>query len=70
MIARTRRRLLQAAVALREHGTLPPGVQDPQVMWEARSGAFDAAPGVDWLQAYREQLAGATRVVSSPCGGD
>jgi hypothetical protein len=25
---------------------------------------------VDWLQAYREQLAGATRVVSSPCGGD
>ena len=31
MIIRTRRRLINAAIALRDHGTVPPGVDDPQV---------------------------------------
>ncbi len=66
MIARTRRRLLQAAIALREKGTDPPGAQNPQVMWDARSGAFHAETGVDWLQAYRDHLARASRVIPSP----
>lgn len=68
MVARTRRRLLQAALALREAGELPPGVQDPQVMWEARSGSFHAEPGVDWMQAYRDNLARAQRVCPQPWG--
>ena len=66
MVARTRRRLLQAAIALREHGTPPPGIEQPQVMWEARSGSFHADAGVDWLQAYRDNLARAERVIGAP----
>ncbi|HEX7891091.1 MAG TPA: Rieske 2Fe-2S domain-containing protein [Ramlibacter sp.] len=62
MVARTRRRVLKAAVALRQEGTLPPGVSDPQVMWEARSGSFHTPGEADWQQAYREKLREATRV--------
>jgi hypothetical protein len=62
MVARTRRRVLQAALALRQDGTLPPGVRDPEVMWEARSGAFHTPPEADWQQAYRENLKDAVRV--------
>jgi hypothetical protein len=40
MIARTRRRLLIAARALRDKNTLPPGVEDPEVFRGARSGFF------------------------------
>jgi phenylpropionate dioxygenase-like ring-hydroxylating dioxygenase large terminal subunit len=62
MVARTRRRLLKAAVALRDHGTLPPGVRDPEVMWGARSGSFHTALSKDWQQAYSERLDKAMRV--------
>jgi len=62
MVARTRRRVLKAALALRQEGTLPPGVVDPEVMWGARSGSFHTPAGVDWQQAYRERLQAATRV--------
>ncbi|HYF17818.1 MAG TPA: Rieske 2Fe-2S domain-containing protein [Ramlibacter sp.] len=62
MVVRTRRRVLGAALALRDEGKLPPGLEDPEVMWEARSGSFHTPPDVDWQQAYREQLAAATRV--------
>jgi phthalate 4,5-dioxygenase len=62
MVARTRRRALRAALALRENGTLPPGVADPEVMWDARSGSFHTPPDSDWLQAYREKLREAMRV--------
>jgi hypothetical protein len=62
MVARTRRRVLKAAQALRQEGTLPPGVEDPEVMWGARSGSFHTPAGKDWQEAYRENLAKATRV--------
>nr|WP_205964553.1 Rieske 2Fe-2S domain-containing protein [Ramlibacter agri] len=62
MVVRTRRRVLKAAQALREQGTLPPGVRDPQVMWDARSGSFHTPAAADWQQAYREQLQAAIRV--------
>ncbi|HET8746783.1 MAG TPA: Rieske 2Fe-2S domain-containing protein [Ramlibacter sp.] len=62
MVARTRRRVLKAALALRQEGTLPPGVADPEVMWGARSGSFHTPAGVDWQQAYREKLQAAMRV--------
>jgi phthalate 4,5-dioxygenase oxygenase subunit len=62
MVARTRRRVLRAAQALRESGTLPPGVSNPEVMWRARSGSFHTPAEMDWQAAYEENLAKAVRV--------
>ena len=42
MIARTRRRLLTVARAFAENGTVPPGVDDAEVFWNARAGSFYA----------------------------
>ena len=39
MIARTRRRLVHAARALREKGTVPPAVDNPEVFLRARSAS-------------------------------
>jgi hypothetical protein len=61
MIARTRRRLLTVARALAENGTVPPGVDDAEVFWNARAGSFYADDRTDWLDAYREQLKAAIR---------
>ena len=66
MIARTRRRLLRAAIALRDKQVDPPGSQDPLVMWDARSGSFHAHADVAWLDAYRDHLARAQRVTPRP----
>jgi phenylpropionate dioxygenase-like ring-hydroxylating dioxygenase large terminal subunit len=49
MIIRTRQRLLRAAVALREQGTVPPGVDDPQV-YGVRTGSVVLPRDVDWLE--------------------
>jgi hypothetical protein len=60
MITRTRRRLLRAARALHETGTLPPGVEDPDVYRGARSGYFlnpDSQSG--WQEVYAATLASA-----------
>ena len=65
MIARTRRRVLQAARALRDHGTPPPGVDTPEVFLESRSGYFLTEPDADWLEVYAQQVAACTR----PAGG-
>ena len=62
MVARTRRRLLRAALALRDEGTLPPGVEKPEVMWRARSGSFLSAADAHWQQSYEDNLAKAVRV--------
>lgn len=61
MIARTRRRLLMAARAWRDKGSLPPGSDDPSLYLGARSGSFlhDAAASLD--EAYQAQLASAVR---------
>jgi phthalate 4,5-dioxygenase len=61
MIARTRRRLLTAARALAKKRTVPPGVDDPEILWKARSGSFYADETIDWLDAYEEQLRTAMR---------
>jgi phthalate 4,5-dioxygenase oxygenase subunit len=47
MIARTRRRAIDAARALRDHGVVPPGVNDPAVHLGSRSGFFHAPADVD-----------------------
>jgi len=55
MITRTRRRLLLAARALRDYGTVPPGVDAPEVYARARSGE-SVMQGEDWQKVYEERL--------------
>ena len=50
MIIRTRRRLLAAATALAEHGTLPPGADDPRA-YRVRAGSIFLSDGTDWVEA-------------------
>jgi phthalate 4,5-dioxygenase len=56
MIVMTRRRLLDAARALRDNGTAPPLVHDPDTAGSARSGDLIAPEGQPWLEAYQETL--------------
>ena len=56
MIVRTRNRLRDAAVALAEDGTVPPGVDDPETYLRARSGDFAADAETDWQDEYAERL--------------
>lgn len=53
MIIRTRRRLIDAARALRDQGTVPPGVDDPRV-YAVRSGGAVIPKGVSWVEATSE----------------
>ena len=56
MIAVTRRRLLDAVRALRDHGTVPPLVDNPQVSTMARSATLIAPSEQPWLDAYEQTL--------------
>jgi hypothetical protein len=53
MIIRTRRRLIDAAMALRDQGTLPPGAEDPRV-YGVRSGGAVLPRGVSWVEGTAE----------------
>ncbi|HEX3952737.1 MAG TPA: Rieske 2Fe-2S domain-containing protein [Stellaceae bacterium] len=57
MIVVTRRRLIDAAKALRDDGTIPPLVDNPEAAYGARSGEIVAPEGQDWLDAYEGTLA-------------
>jgi len=57
MITRTRRRLLMAARALRDQGTLPPGIDDPSIYRGARAGYFVSNDKGEWQDVYARQLA-------------
>ena len=59
MIVRTRNRVRDAALALAENGTVPPGVDDPECYLRARSGDFAADAETDWQDAYAERIRGA-----------
>jgi phenylpropionate dioxygenase-like ring-hydroxylating dioxygenase large terminal subunit len=61
MIMATRRRLLKAARALAKDGTLPPGVDDPEIMYAVRSGDFVTDAKLGWRQAYDAQMRAAFR---------
>ncbi len=61
MITRTRRRLLRAARALRKDGAVPPGVDDPDIYAEVRSGDFLADAKIGWRDAYETQMRAALR---------
>jgi hypothetical protein len=62
MITRTRRRLLMAAHALRDHGTVPPGVDDPALYLRIRSGER-VVKAVNWRDAYDDGIRQAVRPV-------
>jgi hypothetical protein len=53
MVIRTRRRVIQAAKALRDGGVVPPGVERPEV-YRCRSGGVVLPRSADWLEATRE----------------
>jgi phthalate 4,5-dioxygenase len=53
MVIRTRKRLIDAAKALRDRGEVPPGVDDPAV-YRQRSGGVVLPVGADWVDATRE----------------
>jgi len=63
MISRTRRRVLKAARAFQE-GTAPVGVDQPEVLAEARSGYFEAHESVEWQKGYADQMSTAKRVIA------
>ena len=63
MITRTRRRLLLAARALRDSGTVPPGVDTPDVYARARSGEC-VMQGDDWQAVYEKRLNDVIRPVA------
>ncbi len=53
MIIRVRRMLMSAARELAEHGTVPPGVDNPEG-YRLRSGGVFLHKGDDWIEATRE----------------
>ncbi len=53
MIIRTRRRLLEAARALAHSGTVPPGVDQPEI-YRQRSGGIILPEGTNWAEATQE----------------
>ena len=59
MIIKTRQRLINAAKALRDHGTVPPGVDDPSV-YRVRSATSIMPNGTDWLKKTEASLEGFT----------
>jgi hypothetical protein len=61
MITRTRRRLLRAARALKKDGTVPPGVDNPDIFVGVRSGDFLTDEKIGWRDAYEAQLRVAMR---------
>jgi len=54
MIIRSRQRLIRAARALEERGTIPPGVDNPEV-YRVRSGEVILPRQADWWTASQEQ---------------
>jgi phthalate 4,5-dioxygenase oxygenase subunit len=52
MVIRTRRRMIKAAKALAEDGTLPPGVDDPSI-YRYRSGGVILPRSADWQEATK-----------------
>jgi hypothetical protein len=53
MIIRTRRRLINVAKALRDHGTPPPGVDEPTA-WAQRTGSAVLPTGANWVDSTAE----------------
>jgi hypothetical protein len=61
MIMATRRRLLKAARALAKDKIVPPGVDNPDIMYAVRSGDFVTDAKLRWREAYDRQMRAAVR---------
>jgi phthalate 4,5-dioxygenase oxygenase subunit len=57
MIIRTRQRIIRAAKALQEHGTIPPALDTPEV-YGVRGGGIFLPKNADWLEATAERRKG------------
>ena len=57
MIIQVRRRLLDAARALHEYGTVPPGVEEPW-LYHVRSASVTLPTETNWIEATREWVSG------------
>jgi hypothetical protein len=66
MITRTRRRLLMAARALRDNHVLPPGVENPEIYRQGRSGYFVSDDKSPWQELYARQLSAAVHPAAAP----
>jgi phenylpropionate dioxygenase-like ring-hydroxylating dioxygenase large terminal subunit len=53
LIIRTRRRVIAASKALRDHGIMPPGVDEPQI-YRQRSGGVILLRNVDWWEGSKD----------------
>jgi hypothetical protein len=53
MIIRTRRRMIEAAKALRDSGALPPGWDEPKA-YAVRTGGIMLPKGVNWVEGSAE----------------
>ena len=64
LIAMARRRLLDVAYALRDHGTIPPGVEDGDLYSDRRSGQYYAAPSMSAADSYALRMQEVVRPLS------
>ena len=62
MLIQVRRRLIRAAQALRDHGTVPPGVDNPD-WYRIRSGSGTLPKGESWLEGFGDWLNGRSNEV-------
>jgi hypothetical protein len=53
LIIRTRRRVIAASKALRDHGIMPPGVDEP-LIYRQRSGGVILPRNVDWWEGTKD----------------
>ncbi|HLF78673.1 MAG TPA: Rieske 2Fe-2S domain-containing protein [Dehalococcoidia bacterium] len=68
MIIRARRKLINMARALEEHGTVPPGVDSPEV-YRQRSGEIILPRSSDWWESYqalRERFNAGVQTTQAP----
>jgi phthalate 4,5-dioxygenase len=56
MIMATRRRLLKAARAWAKDGTVPPGIDNPEILYPVRSGDFVTEARLGWRDAYEREM--------------
>jgi phthalate 4,5-dioxygenase len=61
MIMATRRRLLKAARAWAKDGTVPPGIDNPEILYPVRSGDFVTEARLGWREAYEREMQAAVR---------
>ena len=62
--------LLRAARALAEKGTVPPGVDDPEVYHKARGGEYLSRSTDDWLEIYFQRLRDAKPIEELRAGAE